>query len=708
MPEKAKQSETPVAKLSKKAAARELARLAQEIAFHDARYHGSDDPDISDAEYDALRARNTKIEAKFPDLVRSDSPSKRVGSAPAAGFRKVRHSVAMLSLSNAFSDEDVQDFVDRVRRFLGLSEDAPLAMTAEPKIDGLSISIRYENGAFVQAATRGDGVEGEDVTANVRTIKAIPKTLKGRGVPEVVEVRGEIFMRPDDFQALNAAQQKAGAKVFANPRNAAAGSLRQLDASVTEQRPLRFFAYAWGALSERPKDSQYEMGQLFKKWGLPINTDMKRVSTVKDLLAFYQDIERRRSELGYDIDGVVYKVDDLNLQERLGFVSRSPRWATAHKFAAEQAITKINDIDIQVGRTGALTPVAKLEPVTVGGVVVSNATLHNADEIERKDIRIGDTVVVQRAGDVIPQVVSVVLDARPKGAKPYEFPNRCPVCGSPVTQELDEDTGKKDVVRRCSGGFKCAAQTIERLKHFVSRNAYDIDGLGDKNIEAFYDWELVKTPDDIFTLERRDQDHEPRLQDRDGWGPQSAQKLFAAIDARRAIAVDRFIYALGIRHIGETTARVLARTYGSAEGWRTEMKRAAEDRSGDAYQDLVAIDGIGETAADALVQFFNEPKNVGVLERLLERVTATPLDAVASESPVSGKTVVFTGTLEKMTRSEAKARAERLGAKVSGSVSKKTDYVVAGRDAGSKLKKAQSLNVEILSEDDWLSLIAST
>lgn len=698
----------PVATLTKKAAARELARLAQEIAFHDARYHTEDDPAISDADYDALRRRNDEIEARFPDLVRRDSPSKRVGALPATGFGKVRHSIPMLSLGNAFDDDDVADFVARVRRFLGLDAGAPLAMTAEPKIDGLSIALRYENKKFVRAATRGDGTEGEDVSANVREISAIPNVLKGRNVPKIVEIRGEIFMRPDDFAKLNAAQAKAGQKVFANPRNAAAGSLRQLDPSITAGRPLKFFAYSWGEMSDRPAQSQYKMCQTFLSWGLPVNGDMARVETVDEAIAFYKDLEQRRAMLGYDIDGVVYKVDDLDLQNRLGFVSRSPRWAIAHKFPAEQAITKLNDIEIQVGRTGALTPVAKLEPVTVGGVVVSNATLHNADEIERKDIRIGDTVVVQRAGDVIPQVVSVVMEKRLKSSKPFVFPKQCPVCRSPVTGEEEEAGGDQDVVRRCTGGFNCSAQTIERLKHFVSRDAFDIEGLGEKNIEAFFDWDLITGPHEIFTLEKTNQGLDEPLQDRDWWGPQSVKKLFAAINARRKIELDRFIYALGIRHVGQTTARMLARSYGDAEMWIAAMHAAGEQDECPAYQELVAIDGIGTAAADALVEFFRDERNREIVMSLLDHVQTEPLQAVANESPVSGKTVVFTGSLEKMTRSEAKDRAERLGAKVSGSVSKKTDFVIAGSDAGSKLKKANALQVQVLSEEEWLKLINET
>lgn len=701
--QKAKQ--LPVASLTKQSAAKELKRLAELIAYHDQRYHGDDDPEITDADYDALRQRNADIEAKFPDLTRDDSPSRKVGTAPASGFGKVRHNVAMLSLANAFDDDDVVAFVERVRRFLGLPEETPVTMTAEPKIDGLSLALRYEGSKLVQAATRGDGAVGEDVTANVREIKAIPVQLKGRNVPKITEIRGEIFISPDDFEILNERQLKAGGKVFANPRNAAAGSLRQLDASVTAQRPLRFFAYSWGEISQLPKATQFDMCQVFKSWGLPVNRDMVRVVNVADMLAYYRDIETRRATLGYDIDGIVYKVDDLKLQERMGYVSRSPRWAIAHKFAAEKATTLINAIDIQVGRTGALTPVAKLQPVTVGGVVVSNATLHNADEIARKDIRVGDTVVVQRAGDVIPQVVSVVREARPKNTKPFQFPEKCPVCASPVTVDADSETGKKDVVRRCTGNFICPAQAVERLKHFVSRNAFDIEGLGDKNVEQFFAWDLIASPADIFRLEENDKDQLPQLKNRDGWGEQSARNLFSAISERRAVALDRFIYALGIRHVGEITARVLARVYGSAEDWVAAMAAAGDGPESDAYVELLNIDGIGSIAADAMVTFFSDERNAKIVSDLLQLIRTQPVAAAATESPVTGKTIVFTGTLEKMTRSEAKARAERLGAKVSGSVSKKTDYVVAGSEAGSKLKKAQSLEVSILSEDDWLALI---
>ena len=692
--------------LDEEQARAELERLAGEIAHHDALYYRSDAPVIDDAEYDRLRQRNEAIEARFPDLVRPDSPSVKVGAAPVEGFGKVRHRVPMLSLGNAFDDEDVREFVDRIRRFLGLGETDPLAFTAEPKIDGLSISLRYENGKFVEAATRGDGSEGENVTKNIATVRDIPKVLKGKDVPASIDIRGEIFMGHVDFQKLNAEQAAVGGKVFANPRNAAAGSLRQLDPSITARRPLRFFAYAWGAADRLPAETQSGVIEAFHRWGLPTNPEMHVRSSVDDLIAYHAEIETKRATLGYDIDGIVYKVDRLDLQERLGYVSRAPRWAIAHKFAAERATTILNDIEIQVGRTGALTPVAKLEPVTVGGVVVSNATLHNEDEIARKDIRIGDTVVVQRAGDVIPQVVSVVLEKRPKGSEPFRFPDVCPACGSHAVRELDEKTGKTDAVRRCTGGLICPAQRVERLKHFVSRTAFDIDGLGDKSVQAFYDEGLIKTPPDIFMLKDRDAASDTKLKDKEGWGTQSARKLFNAIDARREIPLDRFIYALGIRHVGETTAKVLARAYGDIAAFKSAMVAAGESEDNEALAELNNIDGIGGTVSSAIVEFFAEPHNVEVVDKLLAEVTPTALEAVAAASPVSGKTVVFTGTLEKKSRGEAKAQAERLGAKVAGSVSKKTDYVVAGADAGSKLTKARDLGVSVLTEDEWEALIS--
>jgi DNA ligase (NAD+) len=694
----------PIDDLTQAQAKVELERLAALIGHHDELYHRQDAPEISDADYDALRSRNEAIESRFPKLVRADSPSKRVGAAPAEGFGKVRHVVPMLSLGNAFDAEDVTQFVDRVHRFLGLKDEAPLRFTAEPKIDGLSISIRYIDGKLTGAATRGDGTEGENVTANVLTIGGIPHQLKGRKVPELIDVRGEIYMGHAAFARLNAEQAKAGGKVFANPRNAAAGSLRQLDASITAARPLQFFAYAWGEVSELPADTQSGVYEAFAKWGLPVNPLARVCTGSEELLAFYDTLAEDRAQLDYDIDGIVYKVDRLDLQERLGFVSRSPRWAIAHKFPAQQAMTVLRGIEIQVGRTGALTPVAKLEPVTVGGVVVSNATLHNEDEINRKDVRIGDTIVVQRAGDVIPQVVGVVMGKRPDGAKPYKFPDHCPICGSHAVRETNEKTGKIGAVRRCTGGLICPAQRVERLRHFVSRNAFDIEGLGEKSIQAFYDDKLIQSPEDIFTLAARDAQAPAKLEEKEGWGPQSVAKLFAAIETRRRIALDRFIFALGIRHIGETTARLLARTYGTMGGFLAAMREVAEGQETEAYKDLVAIEGIGEVVAEAIAEFFAEPHNVRVVEDLLKEISPQPLEARATSSPVAGKTVVFTGTLDKLTRSEAKAQAERLGAKVAGSVSKKTDYVVAGADSGSKLTKARDLGVAVLDEAEWLRL----
>lgn len=680
----------------------ELKRLAKEIAEHDERYHGQDAPTISDADYDKLRLRNAAIEERFPELVLAETPSKRVGAAPQEKFGKVQHRVPMLSLGNAFADSEVAEFLGRVRRFLNLPEGAEIEVTAEPKIDGLSISLRYENGKLVQAATRGDGAEGENVTANVMTIADVPEKLAGKA-PAVLEVRGEIYMSHKDFAALNKKQIQDGEKTFANPRNAAAGSLRQLDSSITASRPLRFFAYAWGEAPELPGETQWDVVTGFKKLGFPVNPLMKLCRSEEELLAHYHSIEERRADLGYDIDGVVYKVNRLDWQARLGFVSRSPRWAIAHKFAAEKATTVLEGIDIQVGRTGALTPVARLRPVTVGGVVVSNATLHNEDEIARKDIRIGDTVVVQRAGDVIPQIVAVTLDKRPRGAKPYEFPKVCPACGSHAERE-ERETGKTDVVRRCTGGLICPAQRVERLKHFASRNAFDIEGLGDKIIEEFYHDGLIQSPSDIFTLAARNERSLKKLKDREGWGEASVKKLFDAIDQRRSIALDRFIYALGIRHVGETTARVLARAYGSAEHFRDQMI-AASHHDEEAWKELNAIDGIGEVVAEAITQFFGEGHNIEVVNELLKHVTPAALAAVAASSAVSGKTVVFTGALELMTREEAKSMAERLGAKVAGSVSKKTDLLVAGPGAGSKLKEAEKHGVEVIDEAEWFKRV---
>jgi DNA ligase (NAD+) len=698
----------PVDKLTLSEASAELARLAAAIAHHDRLYYQSDAPEISDADYDSLRHRNEAIETRFPDLIRDDSPSQRVGAAAADGFGKVRHRVPMLSLGNAFADEDVIDFAARVHRFLGLDDSDPVAFTAEPKIDGLSISIRYEEGILVEAATRGDGAEGERVTDNVRTIKEIPHKLQGKGIPAIAEVRGEIYMSHADFKALNDAQAVAGGKIFANPRNAAAGSLRQLDPAITAARPLRFFAYSWGEMPELPADTQHGMIAVMKRWGLPVNPLTRSCTTTAELLAFYNDIGQKRASLGYDIDGVVYKVDRLDLRERLGFVSRSPRWAIAHKFPAEQATTILRAIEIQVGRTGSLTPVAKLEPVTVGGVVVSNATLHNEDEIARKDIRIGDTVVVQRAGDVIPQVVSVVLDKRPANAEPFHMPHTCPVCGSHAVRDADDADGERGVVRRCTGGLICPAQAKERLKHFVSRLAFDIEGLGEEKIELFFDEGLIRTPADIFTLQARDAASNAPLKSRKGFGAKSVDKLFAAIDARRQIGLERFLYALGIRYVGEQTAKDLAKAYGSLSAFREAVDAAVQGgKDSEAYADIDNIEGIGETVVDALIDFFSEPHNVEAVEALLKEVAVQPYERIAAvASPVTGKTVVFTGSLERLSRSEAKAQAERLGAKVAGSVSKKTDYVVAGAEPGSKLKDAQKHGVTVLTEDEWIALVS--
>jgi DNA ligase (NAD+) len=678
-------------------AAEEHARLADEIRAHDKRYYEKDAPSISDADYDALRARLVEIESRFPDLVTPDSPSQKVGTAPAAGFAKVRHARPMLSLGNAFDEEDVRDFGDRIRRFLGLGQDEPVELVAEPKIDGLSCSLRYEKGELVQAATRGDGQEGEDVTANVRTIEDVPARLKGKAWPDVLEVRGEVYMTKPDFLKLNENQEAAGKPRFANPRNAAAGSLRQLDSSVTKARPLRFFAWGWGEVSKLPRERQSTMMALIAESGFTVNPELTVCDTVEGVLAVYARIEEKRATLPYDIDGVVYKVDRLDWQERLGTVSRAPRWAIAHKFPAEQAQTVINHIDIQVGRTGALTPVAKLEPVTVGGVVVQNATLHNEDEIARKDIRVGDTVVIQRAGDVIPQVVSVVQEKRPKGAEPFEFPAVCPVCGSHAEREEGE------AVRRCTGGLICAAQRVERLRHFVSRDAFDIEGLGEKQIAAFWRDKRIDTPADIFRLERHEASSDTPLRETEGWGEKSVANLFAAIEARRTVGLDRFLYALGIRHIGQENARLLARHYLSFQALREALEEAQDEES-DARRDLLDIDGIGPKVAQALLDFFGEAHNREVVDDLLREITVTDFEPPATESPVAGKTLVFTGTLERMSRDEAKARAQSMGAKVAGSVSKKTDLVIAGPGAGSKLNKARDLGVEVIDEDAWLKL----
>jgi DNA ligase (NAD+) len=698
-----------VGALTEAEARKELARLAEVIAAANRAYHTLDAPELTDADYDALKRRNAAIEARFPHLKRADSPSDQVGGMVAEGFGKVPHRVRMLSLENAFAADEVSEFDDRVRKFLGHS--GVLLYTAEPKIDGLSLSLRYEGGVLTQAATRGDGEVGENVTENARTIADIPQRLTG--APQVLEVRGEVYMSHADFAALNDRQAASGDKPFANPRNAAAGSLRQLDARMTAARPLRFFAYAWGEHSDPLAATQFDAIHRLKTLGFQTNPLTVLCAGPEAMLAHYLQIEAQRATLGYDIDGVVYKVNDLSLQARLGFRSSTPRWAIAHKFAAELAWTELLGIDIQVGRTGALSPVARLKPVTVGGVVVSNATLHNEDYIagrdsrgdpirDGKDIRVGDWVQIYRAGDVIPKVADVDLSRRKDGAQPYVFPAVCPECGSPAHRE------ERDSVRRCTGGLICPAQAVERLRHFVSRGAFDIEGLGAKQVEMFFkDPTLpVKTPADIFTLAERDANNPlQKLKNRDGFGEVSATKLFAAIQARRRIALNRLIFSLGIRHIGETSSNLLARHYGTWDAFAHAID-ASQNYSGPEWQELTAIDGIGEVSARALVDALH-PANAERIEvdRLVSYLTVLPVAAAANDSPVAGKTVVFTGTLEKMTRAEAKARAEALGAKVAGSVSAKTDLVIAGPGAGSKAKDAERFGVEMIDEDAWLRLI---
>jgi len=696
--------------LSKSQAEAELARLALEIKTHDARYHGQDNPLISDADYDKLRRRNLAIEQRFPELIRDDSPSKRVGFAVLDKFEKVTHAVPMLSLDNAFDDEDVGEFSARIRRFLKLEADVPLELSAEPKIDGLSLSLRYVNGQLEIAATRGDGATGENVTLNAGTISDIPQVLRGDKVPEVIEIRGEVYMTHAAFEALNSRMQEEGKPAYVNPRNTAAGSLRQLDSAITARRPLQFSAYAWGEVSELPAKTQMEMVELFGAWGFKTSPLMQVFTDVNKLIAHYHAIEKTRAELGFDIDGVVYKVNNLALQQRLGFVSRAPRWAIAHKFPAEKAWTILKDIEIQVGRTGALTPVARLEPVTVGGVVVTNATLHNEDYVRGigndgeeiragKDLRIGDHVMIQRAGDVIPQILDTDLAKRLPHSKPFEFPDKCPACGSDAVRDVNAKTGKVDVIKRCTGGLSCPAQAVEQLKHFVSRYALDVDGLGDKQVEAFYHDGLIADAADIFTLRERDVRSLKKLKDREGWGETSADKLFEAIDARRRIALYRLIFGLGIRHIGEQTAKDLARAYGTMQNLHASMIRLGDDT--EAMEELIAIDGVGETVAVALKEFFAETRNLEMLARLLEQVSPKPVEVAVGTSPVAGKTIVFTGSLEQMTREEAKAMAERLGARVSGSVY----LLVAGPGAGSKLKKAVALGVETVDEAGWFVLV---
>ncbi len=773
----------PVADLTEAQAVEELTWLADEIAAHDIRYHQQDQPTISDAEYDALKRRNAEIEAAFPHLIRENSPSTQVGAPRAEQFSPVEHGVPMLSLDNAFSNEDALEFDARVRRFLRLSGADVLDYTAEPKIDGLSASLRYENGVLVQGATRGDGRVGEDVTENLRTVSDIPMRLSGSGWPEVIEVRGEVYLGHAEFAALNAAAEAAGQKTYANPRNAAAGSLRQIDPKITATRPLKFFAYAWGLISTPFAERQWEALALLKAWGFQTTPQSQTVTGGEGLLSAYRDMEAVRPHLGYDIDGVVYKVDRLDWQQRLGFITRTPRWAIARKFPAQQARTVLQAIDIQVGRTGAITPVARLTPVTVGGVVVENATLHNADEIARKDLRVGDTVIVQRAGDVIPQIVGVV-DSEPRGPEPFVFPTHCPCpLHTPLVRETTA-AGAETVVRRCSGEFACPFQRIEHLRHFVSRRAYDIEGLGEKQLTAFYERGWIREPADIFRL-ARDEEKLAELRETEGYGETSVRNLVAGIEARRAIALDRFIFGLGVRHIGETTSLALARHFETVEAFIANAQAAAAQRPGQAYADLSTIEGVGPTAVEAilafakarqpmlipagasleehlrlaipklnskaraslaarfgdwatfeaaaaraaaetpgeaflelatvdavgvvaarmLAEFFGEDHNRAKVEALLAELTVIPAERPKTDTAVAGKTIVFTGALEKMTRDEAKAQAEALGAKVSGSVSKKTDLVVAGPGAGSKLKTATDLGIQVMTEDEWLAMV---
>ncbi|MEL6687389.1 MAG: NAD-dependent DNA ligase LigA [Pseudomonadota bacterium] len=665
--------------------------LIKQIRAADSAYYQDNAPSLTDAQYDALRLELKAMEDLYPELIKADSPTQSVGARPSGRFGKIKHAMPMLSLDNAFTDEDVQDWTARARRFLALPAETEMHFTAEPKIDGLSAAIRYENGVFFQGATRGDGAIGEDVTRNLRTLGDIPQKLSGSGWPDVFEVRGEVYIEHDAFDAMNRAQEEKGDKLYMNPRNAAAGSLRQIDPSVTASRPLRFFAYAWGEVSEPIAETQFEAIEKLKTWGFQTNPLTARFDAAEGLIAHYQQIETDRADLGYDIDGVVYKVDRLDWQERLGFAGRAPRWAVAHKFPAEKAITKILGIDINVGRTGALAPLARLQPINVGGVLVSNATLHNEDEIERLGVKPGDTVRIQRAGDVIPQILEVVEDG---GGAPFVYPSVCPSCGSPAIRAVD-DKGKQDVVRRCTNTVSCPAQAKEYLIYFVSRPAFDIDGLGSKQIEQFFERGDVKEPADIFTLQARNDDL--KLETREGFGKKSTTALFDAINTRRTVGLARFVRSLGVRHIGQGNANLLARHFMNWHSLHDSAKAGVDE--------MLTIDGIGEAAASALHNFLNAEQSDAALSRLLEQVTIENVEAVSTNSPVAGKTVVFTGKLEKFTRDEAKARAQSLGAKVSGSVSGKTDYLVAGPGAGSKLKKAESLDVSVLSEDDWLALI---
>jgi DNA ligase (NAD+) len=701
----------PVAELSAEDARIEHASLASEIMEHDVRYHDEDAPTITDAEYDALRRRAVEIEAQYPALAAESTLAGKVGAKPSSKFKKIVHAVPMLSLDNAFADTDVEEFVARVRRFLDLRADAQLAFTAEPKIDGLSLSIRYEGRRLVHAATRGDGTEGENVTANALTIQDIPDDLP-RDAPNVVEIRGEVYLSKQSFAAINERQAAAGKPLFANPRNAAAGSLRQLDPKITAARPLKFFAYSWGETSAPIAGTQHEALARLDDWGFYVNPLTKVCVSVAEMIEAYRRVGEMRADLAYDIDGVVYKVDDLSLQRRLGFVSRSPRWATAHKFPAERATTVLEDIEIQVGRTGSLTPVAKLRPVTVGGVVVSSSTLHNEAYIagldneglpirEGKDLRVGDHVTIQRAGDVIPQIVDVDIARRDAGSSPYAFPETCPVCGSHAVREVNPKSGKEDAVRRCTGGLICQAQAVERIKHFASRAAMDIEGLGDERIEDFHRDGLIRTPSDVYTLRRRQESGEIDLTAREGMGRTSVANLFAAIDDRRIVPLEKLIHGLGIRHVGETNAKLLARHFRSLPAIRE-----AALAPGGAETIVAAITGIGPIVSAAVVEFFREDHNLQEVDRLLAEIETTA-PAAPTESPVTGKTVVFTGSLERMSRDEAKAMAERLGAKTSGSVSRKTDLVVAGPGAGDKLTKANALGIRVIDEVGWFDLVGS-
>lgn len=690
----------PVSHLTEEEAKKELARLAELIAYHDRLYYLKDQPELSDADYDLLRLLNKDIEERFPHLIREDSPSLRIGAPLLGPFRKVTHRHIMLSLDNGFEDQDVYDFMDRIRRFLNVPRETGVELVAEPKIDGLASTLEYQEGKFSLGATRGDGSEGEDITQNLKTIRDIPHYLGAKDFPALAEIRGEVYMRHGDFLAMNADRDAHHLPLFANPRNAAAGSLRQLDPRITAQRPLKFFAYACDSYEPFQVETHWEFLEKLKKWGFVVNPLAKICPTVEEALAYYHDLEAKRASLPYDIDGIVYKVNRVDWQRRLGVSTRAPRWALAHKFPAQKAQTILEDILIQVGRTGTLTPVAALHPVTVGGVVVSRATLHNEDEIARKDIRVGDTVVVQRAGDVIPQVVEVILDKRPPTAVPFSFPHTCPVCGSHAVRLPGE------AARKCVGGLICKAQAVLRLRHFISRDAFDIEGFGSKHVEAFYREELIQTPADIFILQRRDRESLTPLRAREGWGELSANNLFRAIEAKRRIPLHRFIYALGILQIGQATAKLLARHYLTYTAWEMAMM-AAKDPTHEAYAELLSIDGIGPRVSADLIAFFDEPHNREVLAALLEQVTVLdekPRDV--GSNPLANKSIIFTGTLHHMTRQEAKVRAEAVGAKVVSSVSPKTDYVIVGDSPGSKAKKARELGLQVLTEEEWLRLIS--